>query len=141
MYGKDGKTLNSVLYRADQELIDNTVRRIPAEAVVPLVTTLEKYVKGWRFTLGSNCQEMLGPVYALLEARTGAYSSVLQLRGMLDLVTQTKVGGSRMWRWAWTKMFWLCFRMRIWMNYGDILVLALRILNLLMGMVNRMTFI
>ena len=46
LHGKDGKILDSVLDRADQELIDNTVRRILVEAVVPLVTTLHKYIKG-----------------------------------------------------------------------------------------------
>merc|ERR1712080_413772 len=42
LHGKDVRILDSVLDRADDELIDNTVRRIPAEAVVPLVTTLQK---------------------------------------------------------------------------------------------------
>jgi len=112
LHGKDGRILDSVLDRADQELIDNTVRRIPAEAVVPLVTTLQKYVKGRGMVNSSHakwlrsvltlhtgflvsvpdCQELLGPVYALLEARTGAYNSVLQLRGKLDLVIKQKSG-------------------------------------------------
>ena len=35
-----------MLDRADLELIDNTVKRIPAEAVVPLVSVLQKYIKG-----------------------------------------------------------------------------------------------
>ena len=38
------------------------------------------------------CQDLLGPVYALLEARTGAYNSVLQLRGKLDFVIKQKSG-------------------------------------------------
>ena len=43
--------MDSVLDRADEQLIDNTVRRIPAEAVVPLVNTLQRYVKvGWSFS-------------------------------------------------------------------------------------------
>jgi len=112
LHGKDGRILDSVLDRADDELIDNTVRRIPAEAVVPLVTTLQKYVKGRGMVNSSHakwlrsvltlhtgflvsvpdCQDLLGPVYALLEARTNAYSSVLQLRGKLDLVIKQKSG-------------------------------------------------
>ena len=39
-----------------------------------------------------DCQDLLGPVHALLEARTGAYNSVLQLRGKLDLVIKQKSG-------------------------------------------------
>lgn len=39
-----------------------------------------------------DCQDLLGPVYALLEARTGAYNSLLQLRGKLDLVIKQKSG-------------------------------------------------
>ena len=35
-----------MLDRADVELIDNTVKRIPAEAVVPLVTVLQKHMEG-----------------------------------------------------------------------------------------------
>ena len=45
LHGKDSRILNSVLDRADEELIDNTVRRLPTESVVPLVTTLQKYIK------------------------------------------------------------------------------------------------
>ena len=110
LHGKDGRILDSVLDRAGQELIDNTVRRIPTEAVVPLVTTLQKYVKGRGMVNSSHakwlrsvltlhtgflvsvpdCQDLLGPVHALLEARTGAYNSVLQLRGKLDFVIKQK---------------------------------------------------
>ena len=112
LHGKDRRILDSVPDRADQELIDNTVRRIPAEAVVPLVTTLQKYIKGRGMVNSSHakwlrsvltlhtgfmvsmpdCQDLLGPVYALLEARTGAYNSVLQLRGKLDFVIKQKSG-------------------------------------------------
>merc|ERR1711913_16838 len=35
---------------------------------------------------------MGGPVYALLEARTASYSSVLQLRGKLDMIMKQKSG-------------------------------------------------
>merc|ERR1712106_161259 len=46
LHSNDTRILDSVLDRADVELIENTVKRIPAEAVVPLVTVLQKYIKG-----------------------------------------------------------------------------------------------
>jgi len=112
LHGKDDRIVDSVLDRADEQLIDNTVRRIPAEAVVPLVNTLQRYVKGRGVVNASHakwlrsvltihtgflmslpdCQDLLGPVYALLEARTASYSSVLQLRGKLDMIMKQKSG-------------------------------------------------
>jgi hypothetical protein len=35
-----------------------------------------------------DCQELLTPVYALLETRTQHYNQVLQLRGKLELLTR-----------------------------------------------------
>merc|ERR1719273_2494049 len=75
-------------------------------------TTLQKYVKGRGMVNSSHakwlrsvltlhtgflvsvpdCQDLLGPVYALLEARTASYSSVLQLRGKLDMIMKQKSG-------------------------------------------------
>jgi len=114
LHSNDQRILSSVLDRADPQLIDNTVRRIPAEAVVPLVQTLMRFIKGrgrvdashakWlRSVLGLHtgylvsvpeCRELLTPVFALLEARTHHYNQVLQLRGKLDLLTkQTEAAG------------------------------------------------
>ena len=42
---KDRKILDSVLDRADEELIEKTVRRLPVEAVLPLITELQHYIK------------------------------------------------------------------------------------------------
>jgi len=42
---KDRKILNSVLDRADEELIEKTVRKMPVESVLPLVTELQHYIK------------------------------------------------------------------------------------------------
>jgi len=108
LHSSDSRILNSVLDRADPELIDNTVRLLPAEAVVPLISTLQKYIKGRGVVNASHakwlksvltlhtgylvsipdCQDLLGPVYALLERRTSHYSQVLQLRGKLELLTK-----------------------------------------------------
>jgi U3 small nucleolar RNA-associated protein 5 len=42
---RDLKILDSVLYRADDDLIEKTVRRLPVEAVLPLITELQRYIK------------------------------------------------------------------------------------------------
>jgi len=114
LHSNDSRILQSVLDRADPQLIDNTVARIPVEAVVPLVNTLMRFIKGRGKVDGSHakwlrsvlathtgflvsvpeCRELLSPVYALLEARTQHYSQVLQLRGKLELLTkQTEAAG------------------------------------------------
>jgi len=106
LHSNDARILDSVLDRADLTLIDNTVKRLPAEAVLPLVTILQKYIRGrgvvhashakWLKSVLSihqgflvcvpECQDILAPVYALLEARTQNYFQVLQLRGKLDMM-------------------------------------------------------
>jgi len=108
LHGNDSRILSSVLDRTDSQLIDNTVRRMPVEAIVPLVTILMRYIKGRGMVHSSHakwlrsvltlhtgylvsvpdCQDLLTPVYALLEARTSHYSQVLQLRGKLELLTK-----------------------------------------------------
>lgn len=114
LHSNDNRILSSVLDRADPDLIDNTVKRIPVEAVLPLVTNLMKFIKGrgrvdashakWLRSVLSlhtgylvsvpECRDLLTPVYALLEARTSHYPQVLQLRGKLELLTkQTDVTG------------------------------------------------
>ena len=35
-----------------------------------------------------DCEEILGPVYSLIEARTRHYSMALQLKGKLDMMTR-----------------------------------------------------
>ena len=46
LHSNDSRILNSVLDRADSVLIDNTVRTLPAQALMPLVTILQGYIKG-----------------------------------------------------------------------------------------------
>ena len=46
LHSNDCRILNSVLDRADSVLIDNTVRTIPPQALMPLVTVLQGYIKG-----------------------------------------------------------------------------------------------
>ena len=42
---KDRRILESVLERADDELISNTVQRLPVEAVVPLIEELQHCIQ------------------------------------------------------------------------------------------------
>ena len=42
LHGKDGRILYSVQHRSEDELFGNTQQRILAEAVVPLMTMLQK---------------------------------------------------------------------------------------------------
>ena len=106
LHSNDTRILESVLNRADLELIDNTVKKIPVEAVVPLVTVLQRYIRSRGMVNASHakwlkavlsvhtgylvsvpdCQQLLSPVYAMLETRTQHYSQVLQLRGKLEML-------------------------------------------------------
>ena len=103
LQSNDTRILDSVLDGADFELIDNMVIRIPAK--VPLVSVLQKYIKGRGMVHASHnkqlktvlrllcsadhpqrvpgCQNLLSPVssvYAILESRTQHYNQVLQLK-------------------------------------------------------------
>ena len=50
LHNKDRKILDSVLERADEELIHNTVKRLPFEAVLPLTEELQQYIQVFLFT-------------------------------------------------------------------------------------------
>jgi len=108
LHNGDRRILDSVLDRAGDDVIENTVKKLPVEGVIPLVRELQHYIKGrgmvnqshskWlRSTLqvhtghlmnSPQCSELLGPIYAMLEARTKHYSSLLQLKGKLDIMTK-----------------------------------------------------
>jgi len=108
LHNKDRKILDSVLDRADEDLIENTVKKLPVEFVIPLIRELQHYIKGrgmvnqahskWlkyaiqihtgHLMSTPNCEELLGPVYSLIEARTRHYSMALQLKGKLDMMTR-----------------------------------------------------
>jgi hypothetical protein len=45
LHNKDRRILDSVLDRADSELIDKTVRKLPVEGVIPLIQELQHYIK------------------------------------------------------------------------------------------------
>ena len=110
LHSNDQRILNSVLDRADSVLIDNTVRTLPAQALMPLVTILQGYIKGRGAVNASHakwlrsvltihagylvsvpaCHAVLAPVFALLEARTQNYSQVLEVRGKLEMMTKQR---------------------------------------------------
>jgi len=110
LHSNDSRILNSVLDRADSVLIENTVRTIPPQALMPLVNILQGYIKGRGVINASHakwlksvltihagylvsvpaCHGVLSPVYALLEARTHHYPQVLELRGKLEMLTKQK---------------------------------------------------
>ena len=45
LHNRDQKILNSVLDRADEDLIDKTVRKLPVEGVVPLIEELHNFIR------------------------------------------------------------------------------------------------
>jgi len=45
LHNRDTRILSSVLDRADEEIIDKTVRKLPVEGVVPLIEELHKHLK------------------------------------------------------------------------------------------------
>lgn len=46
LHSKDKRLLSGVFDRRDQNLINNTVRRLPVQAVVPLIEHLQTLVMG-----------------------------------------------------------------------------------------------
>ncbi len=45
LQNNESQILDAVLDRADEDLIDKTVRKLPVERVFPLVATLQRYIK------------------------------------------------------------------------------------------------
>ncbi|TRY63064.1 hypothetical protein TCAL_07148 [Tigriopus californicus] len=108
LHNQDRRILDSVLDRADLDMIDKTVQKLPVEGVIPLIQELHHYIQGrgmvnsshskWLKSVlqhhtsflmsNAHCQELLGPVYAMLEARTRHYASLAQLKGKLDILTK-----------------------------------------------------
>jgi len=105
---KDKRILESVLERVDEELITDTVKRLPMEAVLPLLETLHHYIQGktplvfshgkWlkavlqhhtsHIMSSPECEEILSSMNTIIEARTRNYSKILQLKGKLDMIVK-----------------------------------------------------
>jgi len=105
---KDKRILESVLERVDEELINDTVKRLPLEAILPLLETLHHYIQGktplvfshgkWlkavlqhhtSYIMSSpECEEILTSMNTIIEARTRNYSKILQLKGKLDMIVK-----------------------------------------------------
>lgn len=108
LHNRDKKILDSVLDRADIELIDKTVCKLPVEGVIPLINELQHYIKGrgmvnqshakWLRSVlqhhssylmsSAHCDELLGPIVAMLQARTKHYAPLINLKGKLDVMTR-----------------------------------------------------
>ncbi len=95
----DRKILNSVLDRADDNLIENTTRKLPAEYAIRLVEELDgrfSLARGkWLLaTLRHHAsvlmtnKALLQPLLTSLEARTAHYADIVALKGKLDLMTR-----------------------------------------------------
>ena len=100
--------VSSVLDRADPDLIDKTVRKLPVESVLPLLAALQTRLSGvrtaaaphaaWLKSLLSShtgyllslpdSHAILSPVYELLELKTKHYSLVFQLAGKMEMLTK-----------------------------------------------------
>jgi hypothetical protein len=105
---KDKHILQSVLERVDEEIINDTVKRLPLEAILPLLETLHHYIQGktplvfshgkWlkavlqhhtSYIMSSpECEEILSSMNTIIEARTRNYSKILQLKGKLDMIVK-----------------------------------------------------
>lgn len=105
---KDRKILESVLERADDEQINNTVKRLPIEAIVPMLEELQHHIQGkglgvlthskWMKSLlqfhtsyltnSPQCEDIMTSIYAMIENKTKNYQRILQLRGKLDIMVQ-----------------------------------------------------
>ena len=45
LHNQDRRILDSVLDRADESMIDATVKKLPVEAIIPLIQELMHYIK------------------------------------------------------------------------------------------------
>jgi len=107
LQSKDLDILNSVLDRDDERLIENSVRILPVECVLPLLSNLHhrlqskgsgslasirwtKYVLQHHasFLISSNNvqKDMLLPMSDMISARTANYLPVLRIKGKIDMI-------------------------------------------------------
>ncbi|CAG2068547.1 unnamed protein product [Timema podura] len=103
---KDPLILHSVLLRKDEQLIFNTVSRLPLKTVAPLLTELctllrsksqkNHMVVPWlkamlavhagQLLSNPELSQMLAPLLSLIEARLGQLTPLMRLRGRLELL-------------------------------------------------------
>ncbi|XP_021944574.1 WD repeat-containing protein 43 [Folsomia candida] len=106
LHSKDAKILQSVLSRWDQDAIDNSIRSLPVQMIVPLLNEIKKMVSNkpmlnhsvikWLkaiFKVHSaflmscpSSEDMLGPFISLLHSREILYPQMCQLKGKLELI-------------------------------------------------------
>nr|CAD7458366.1 unnamed protein product [Timema tahoe] len=103
---KDPLILHSVLLRKDEQLIFNTVSRLPLKTVAPLLTELCTLLRSksqknhmavpWlkamlavhagQLLSNPELSQMLAPLLSLIEARLGQLTPLMRLRGRLELL-------------------------------------------------------
>lgn len=105
LHSKDSRILQSVLGNADETIVTNTVRRLPAPAVVPLLKYLQSLFLGkghknaafvtWvrqvlyhhmsHLSTLPGREELLRPFYALSASRVATFMQLTELHARLDL--------------------------------------------------------
>ncbi|XP_049963453.1 WD repeat-containing protein 43 isoform X2 [Schistocerca serialis cubense] len=106
LHSKDKKMLHSALFRNEDKIINNTVQRLPLQAVAPLVKELATLLHGrphvsqlaakWlkavvsahasQLLANPDLSDTLSPVLGLVEARLNVLAPLSRLRGRLDLL-------------------------------------------------------
>ncbi|KAK8401798.1 hypothetical protein O3P69_001124 [Scylla paramamosain] len=105
LHSKDGRILQSILSCGNETMVTNTVRRLPAPAVVPLLKHLQTlfmgkghknaaYVTWVRLVLYHHMshlstlpdrQELLRPFYSISASRVATFMQLMELHARLDL--------------------------------------------------------
>ncbi|XP_042881003.1 WD repeat-containing protein 43-like isoform X2 [Penaeus japonicus] len=106
LHSKDKRLLSGVFDRRDQDLINNTVRRLPVQAVVPLIEHLQTLVMGkghkqfgyvtWiravlyyhmsHLSTIPNRMELMRPFFSASASKLSTLIQVTQLHARLDLM-------------------------------------------------------
>ncbi|CAH1993955.1 unnamed protein product [Acanthoscelides obtectus] len=106
LHSKDRNILRTVLSKRDEELIVNTVKRLPVNVLVPLIQELSKFVSGktlsaqigrvWMKQIiqthasvlisNADLPNLLGSTVGSIESRLSLATSVNRLRGRIDLL-------------------------------------------------------
>uniref|UniRef100_A0A6P7GDA3 WD repeat-containing protein 43 n=1 Tax=Diabrotica virgifera virgifera TaxID=50390 RepID=A0A6P7GDA3_DIAVI len=106
LHSKDKKILRTVLYQKNEEVVRNTVKRLPVTAFVPLLQELASYIQGKTLSsqmgsmwmkyilqmhagiLMSNPQlpDLLSATLGSIQSRLGLLTPLNRLKGRLDLL-------------------------------------------------------
>ncbi|KAJ8920002.1 hypothetical protein NQ315_006532, partial [Exocentrus adspersus] len=113
LHSKDRDILRTVLYRKDDTVVRNTVKRLPVTVLIPLIQELTHFIHGKTLSSQIGClwlkhilqvhasmlmsnpelQELLGPVLGSIESRLTLLTPLHRLKGRLSLLV-SQVSGS-----------------------------------------------